>query len=267
MLVHKLIGALSSPTIKEWDVGFAVYNQSFSVSSQTVGPTDLRFKPDGTKMYVISDTSDVYEYALSTAWDISSASYTSTFDVVTGENLPNGIEFKTDGTKMYVVGQGLDRVAEFTLSAAWDITSASYVQAVAAGDTVPRGLYIRPDGLRMYVIGATGDTVRQFSLSSAWNVSTATFTQAFYIATQDSIPTSVFFKDDGTRMYVVGLLNDTVHQYALGTAWDVSTATLQKSFSVAAQDISPEGLVFSTDGTKMYICGNTGDAVYQYNLT
>jgi len=86
------------------------------------------------------------------------------------------------------------------------------------------------------------------------------------VSSQDGGPEGLFFKDDGTKMYVVGRANDSVYQYILSTAWDVSTASYDSvSFSVASQDTSPTGLFFKTDGTKMYVVGSTNDTVYQYS--
>jgi hypothetical protein len=63
---------LSTP----WDVSTASYNQNFSVSAQEITPMAVRFKPDGTKMYVTGSTGDdVNEYDLSTPWDVSTASF------------------------------------------------------------------------------------------------------------------------------------------------------------------------------------------------
>ena len=42
---------------------------------------------------------------------------------------------------------------------------------------------------------------------------------------------------------------------------------MYRIFSVASQDSQPSGLAFNNDGTKMFVVGNTGDAVYEYNLT
>jgi len=69
-------------------------------------------------------------------------------------------------------------------------------------------------------------------------------------------------------MYIVGNANDTVHQYALSTPWEVQTAVYEpgKIKSVAAQDNNPLGIFFKPDGTKMYMVGTT-DTVYQYDLT
>ena len=65
-------------TVKGWQIDNASYDNaaSFSVTSQDITPTDIFFKPDGTKMYMLGDSSNtVYQYSLSTAWDIVTASY------------------------------------------------------------------------------------------------------------------------------------------------------------------------------------------------
>ena len=69
-------------------------------------------------------------------------------------------------------------------------------------------------------------------------------------------------------MYVVGNTNDSVYQYSLSTAWDLSTASYDySSFSVSSQDATPLGIAFkSDDGTKMYMAGVTNSSVYQYSI-
>ena len=45
------------------------------------------------------------------------------------ENNPNGLEFSTDGTKMYMVGSTGNDNNEYTLSTAFDISTASFVHS------------------------------------------------------------------------------------------------------------------------------------------
>jgi hypothetical protein len=45
------------------------------------------------------------------------------------------------------------------------------------------------------------------------------------VSSQDTSPYGLAFSSDGTKMYVTGNTNDTVYQYSLSTAWDVSTAS------------------------------------------
>ena len=38
---------------------------------------------------------------------------------------------------------------------------------------------------------------------------------------------------DGTKMYIVGWLDNTVYQYTLSTPWDVTSASLTTTFSTS----------------------------------
>jgi DNA-binding beta-propeller fold protein YncE len=293
---------LSSP----WVVSTASFVQNFSVNSKDPTPSDLFFKPDGTKMYVLGDDNNkVYEYSLSTAWNISTASFTQDFSVGTQEANPQGLFFKPDGTKMYVCGFSGDDVNEYSLSTAWDISTASYVQvfSVSAQETQPEGVFFKPDGTKMYIVGETGNDINEYSLSTAWDISTASYVQnfsvsdrtttpkgvyfysnggifyvfaasvnqftigGFSVATQETVPESIFFKPDGTKMYILGSTGDDVNEYTLSTAWDVSTASYVQAFSVASQDNVPRGLFFKADGTEMYIAGDGNNSVFQYTLS
>jgi DNA-binding beta-propeller fold protein YncE len=202
-------------------------------------------------------------------WDISTASYVQNFSVSTQETLPSGLFFKDDGTKMYVLGYSGDDVNEYSLSAAWDISTASYVQnfSVSAQETTPAGLFFKPDGTKMYVGGQSGDDINEYSLSTAWDISTASYVQNFSVSAQETTVSGLFFKDDGTKMYVIGDAGDDVNEYSLTSAWDISTASYVQNFSVSAQDFAPYGLFFRPDGTKMYVCGILGQDVNEYSLT
>ena len=201
--------------------------------------------------------------------DLANASYDAvSFSVAAQDTSPESLFFKPDGTKMYVVGDTTDSVYEYNLSTAWDITSASYVQAksVTSEGVRPQGVFFKPDGLRMYVVDFNSDNVSEYVLSTAWDISSSVYSQGFFVRNEEGIPVGVFFKDDGSKMYVVGRSTDAVYEYALSTSWDVSTASYSQSFSVASQEINPRNIFFNPDGSKMYIIGLTSDTVGQYNL-
>jgi DNA-binding beta-propeller fold protein YncE len=60
---------------------------------------------------------------------------------------------------------------------------------------------------------------------------------------------------------------DTVDEWTLTTAWDISTVTFSTDFSVASEETVPNGLDISEDGTLMFIVGQSSDTVYKYNLS
>lgn len=269
-----------------WDISTSSFSQAFDISSQDNSPQGLSFKSDGTKMYMLGATGDdVNEYSLSTAWDISTATFSHSFSISSQDTSPSGIAFKSDGTIMYMIGRGTsDAVHAYSLSTAWDVSTAEvYVPeanlfnlssfvfsksfSVATQENAPTALFFKSDGTKMYVIGTTGDDVNEYNLSTAWDVSTSTYSQNFSFAAQENNPRGIFFKDDGTKMYISGVGSNAVNEYNLSTAWDVTTASYSQNFSVNTQETNNRGLFFKPDGSKMYISGTTGDAVYEYDLS
>ena len=138
---------------------------------------------------------------------------------------------------------------------------------VGAQETVPVSLFFKPDGTKLYVMGSNGDDVNEYDLSTAWDVSTSSFLQTFYIGAEEGLPSGLFFKPDGTKMYVMGTTGDDVNEYDLSTAWDVSTTVYLQTKLISAQEITPNAIFFKPDGTKMYVMGATGDDVNEYDLS
>lgn len=202
--------------------------------------------------------------------DLANASYDSvSFSVAGQETAPWGVFFKPDGLKMYVTGGSGDDINEYDLSSAWDVSTATFLQnySVSAQDTGPRSSFFKPDGTKMYFVGSAGDDINEYDLSSAWDVSSSSFTQAFSVSSQDSNPSAVYFKDDGSKMYVLGRTGTSVYEYDLSTSWDISSASFLQSFSVSSQETGPNALFFSPNGDAFFITGNIGDDVNEYSLS
>jgi hypothetical protein len=98
---------------------------------------------------------------------------------------------------------------------------------------------------------------------------TTTSASSSFSVSQGASLVGIKFSSDGTKMYILDNgTTDTVYQYTLSTAWDVSTASYaSKSFSVNSQSTSSWDVVFSADGTKMYISSQAPSyKIYQYTL-
>jgi sugar lactone lactonase YvrE len=244
---------------------------SFSVSAQEGGPSGIAFNTDGTKMYMVGTSSDsVHQYSLSTAFDMSTASYDSVSIYVSSQDtVPYGLQFSVDGTKMYMVGLANKGVYQYSLSTAFDLSTASYSSvtlSVSAQDASPVSVQFNTDGTKMYMIGINGDSVYQYSLSTGFDLSTASYDSVtLSVSSQDTSPFDISFNTDGTKMYMVGSSSDRVHQYSLSTGFDLSTASYDSVSVVLTSVSAPSGIEFNTDGTKMYIIDNASDNVYQYS--
>ncbi len=268
--------ASGTPVVTNYNLANASYDSvSLDVSSQNTTPVAVEFSSDGTAMYMVGNTDPdtVFQYTLSTAWDLSTASYASkSFSTSTQETGVAGLSFKSDGTKMYIVGTGNDTVYQYSLSTAWDVSTASYDStsvSVSSQDTTPSALNFSPDGTKMYVVGDTNNTIFQYTLSTAWDVSTATYaTKSLSVASEETAPTGMAFNSDGTKVFVCGRSSDAVQQYSLSTAYDISTGSYDSvSFSIVSQDTNSHGIAFKSDGSKMYIAGYDSDSIYQYSTS
>ena len=223
---------------------------------------NINITPKGTGSLVASNV------------NVLGATYDSvSFDVTAQESSPASLFFSADGSKMYMMGNNGDDVNEYVLSTPWVVSSATYstVFSVSAQDLTPHGLFFRADGLKMYMVGTSNDTVYQYALTLPWSVATASYESlSFSVVAQDLTPAGVFFKPNGLSMYVVGnagVVTDSVYQYTLSTAWNVSTATYLQAFSVQGQETAAQDLSFTNDGTRMFVLGSTGDDINVYNLT
>ena len=216
-----------------WDLSTASYDSvSLSVTSQDSTPNDVRFKTDGTKMYVIGSGSDaVYQYSLSTAWDLSTASYDSvSFSVASQDVAPYSFVFKPDGTKMFFFGGATQDIFQYSLSTAWDISTASYDGVsydLTSGYPAATAIEIKPDGTKLYLTDTTFDGVYQFSLLTAWDISTASYDSvSFSASSQDTQVREVRFSSDGTSMYILGATTGRIYQYSTGTTLTTNSLDL-----------------------------------------
>ena len=245
--------------------------KSFSVAAQETGASGIFLKPDGTKVYICGFTGDeINEYDLSTAYDISTATFNQLFSISAQETSSRQVFFKSDGTVMYVIGVTNDTVYQYTLSTAWNISTASYASksfSVASQDTAPVGLSFKSDGTKMYVSGsASGNNVYQYSLSTAWDVSTASYDSVSFTATGVSALRGIWLSSDGIYMYLVDGTTIDVSKATMSTAWDISTATMtSETLDVSGQDVTIYNVYGSSDGIKLYLMGSNTDAIYQYS--
>jgi hypothetical protein len=244
---------------------------SKSITAEETNPTGLFISSNGVNMYVNGSTGDdVNQYTLSTAFNVSTATYVRTFSTAAQDSAPQDVFFKPDGLTMFILGGTNDVVFQYTLSSAWDISTASYASksfSVAAQDTTSTGLWFKTDGTTMYMVGTGTDTVYQYTLGTAWDVSTASYASiSFDISAQESTPNQVNLSADGLTMWVLGAAGDDINEYTLGTAWNVSTATFVNNFYIGFQETASTGMfIDSTAANRVYMVGTTNDTVFQYN--
>jgi 6-phosphogluconolactonase (cycloisomerase 2 family) len=260
--------------VTKGDVDLASYtSKSLDVSTEENSPHDLVFNGDGTMLLVVGTTNDtIYQYDLLSPYDISTASYSGTsFSVASEETSPRGIAFSNSGLTMFIVGNTNNTVYQYDLLSPYDISTASYSGtsfSVASEETNVQGITFNGDGSKMFIIGITAGVIYEYDLITPFDVGTASYSStSFSVASEELTPRSVEFNSDGTIMYVAGNTNNTVYEYDLTVAYDISTASYaSKSFSMATEDTTVTGLIILDNGSSMFMLGATNDAVFQYSI-
>lgn len=222
-----------------FDLSTATYdNVSLSVSAQATGPQTVTISPDGTKMHIVGPDSDsVHQYTLSTGFDLSTAAYDTSFSVAAQESTAYGLGFSADGTSMFIVGRDDgDRIRQYTLTTAFDISTASYANiAFYMYPPVIRGVAVQfsANGKKMFVLDLFGNNIYQFTVSVSNIVYTFDYPASVdwfgNEAPVDPTPgvTDIleFFTDDGGATYYGSLIYSTDSSKALSNLGLSATAT------------------------------------------
>ena len=247
---------------------------SFSVGAQETLPHGVLFNNDGTKMYVLGGGATlgrITQYTLSTAYDITSATLGTIKLINAQSTLPQGFAFKPDGTKMYVIDSTNDQLFTYTLSTAFDVSTATYdatqsFPGASAFDTLPGGITFNNDGTKMFIVGDGDNAVDTFTLTTAYNPATAAFLSTYTIL-PELLPQDMAWNADGTYMYIIGSTGHLLIEYKLATAFDPTSAEAVQSIDLVGTDTLMSGITFKPDFTKMYVStSTTADTVKQYNL-
>ena len=89
---------------------------------------------------------------------------------------------------------------------------------------LPTQVVFNNDGTKMFIVNHIGAlSVDYYSLSTAFDISTATFDDEFSIAGVEGRANTIAFNNDGTRMFIAGVGNNTqvrIHEYSLDTPFD-----------------------------------------------
>jgi sugar lactone lactonase YvrE len=128
-------------------------------------------------------------------------------------------------------------------------------------------MWFSPDGSKMYVLNGASVRVYYYTLSTAFKPSTSTLITNVDLSANDTNQTGVVLNPTGTKLFTTGLTDTEINEYALSTAFDLSSISHTRAFSISAQVGSPQDLAFNADGTKMFVLDSVGDDVNEYTLS
>ena len=100
------------------------------------------------------------------------------------QRLAHGITFKPDGTKMFVVGMSQNKIFEFDLSTAFDISTATknsneYLHLSEQIDA--KDIKFNSDGTKLFLAGTDDEEINVYNLSTVDSIDLALFTTFTFI--------------------------------------------------------------------------------------
>lgn len=228
---------------------------------------------------IVRDNAGTWQYNSDagsvTGYSISSASYDNKSFTPSPAINSLSVAFKPDGTKMFTLDLTNKVVARYSLSTAWDVSTATAdsntfsVSGQANSD--PYEIAFKSDGTKLFVLDAGLDTIYQYSLTTAWDLSTASYDSvSFAFTSQTSQPYGFVFSGDGTKLYMANYANKYINQYSLGTAWDLTTISYDSKYLDLNSEFSTNtlyGITINGDGTRVYAATYSEGYIYQYNLS
>jgi hypothetical protein len=229
-------------------------------------------KPIQGREVTFTNGSDLVAFGVSTmadsSYDFKSADFTA-------QDALNDFHFSPDGKKIILLDESgsSDYIENKELYTPWDVSTVRWAGdnldtlTISAQDVNMKGIFVSANGHDLYTVGAANDKVYQYDLATAWDVTTGTYTgNNFTVNGEDTGPLDLYFKDDGTKVYVVGPVADAVFEYTLSTPWNAATASYAgNSFAVNGQTTSPVNIMMTPNGDGAYVTG--GSYIYSYALS
>ena len=279
-----------------YDISTSSYN-NVTFDPSLSSPTDIKWKPDGTKLYIMSynssDRGTIYTFNVSTPYDITTASSANeTFRGNAQDNQLIKFAFKSDGTMLFKLGRQGVRVHAYNLSTAWDVSTASYasvelsirgvVSEVGSTSTgfYANGLAFNPSGTKIFVTiyhtsTASNNKIYEIDLPTAWDIGIDNNGNGNYagVYLQSDWAINVLFNGNGSQVYVFKNTTDTILTYSSGTTtttygtnetWVNSTtnnelAALQQALGAQTFNRMDKAQLQAVSDANQYTLGNTLD--------
>ena len=263
---------------REWDwgtiTGFSYDNKTGSVPQSTYGDCNaITFKPDWTKLYTAWEAKNtVYQFSLATPRDISTISYDSKSKSISSQANPaESIIFTSDGLTMFTWWWWSSnwKLSKFTLSTAWDVSTASYdsVQSnISFSETTWYKIY--NNWIYLFTVSRWNEAIYRYTMSTPrdittlWNQQTLSFSWQWWLH-------EVVLNPEWTQLFVLRRWNESIDIYSLSTPRDLSTATLSSSYTITTPSSSWNitAMCIDNDWLNMYLWWWQLNNIYQYSTT
>tara|TARA_R110002124_G_scaffold108050_3_gene260613 strand:- start:80 stop:1621 length:1542 start_codon:yes stop_codon:yes gene_type:complete len=256
-----------------WQVDDAAASQNVDITayitgSSTQGSVEVYVDPGGTRLYVPNQPDKtIYQLGLGTANDISST-ITSVGESSAFSLSSLYIQLSDDGTKAFVLDSS-NKIKQYSISTAWDITTMAINTLTSVTVTVPSGyntqtLHFNNDGTELYTFSqnSTNKRIHKWTLSTPFSLATAgteTISDISSSWTGGSLDGLVVM-ESGTDKYVI--ISNSTTAVAASFKNGITNADLDST-----GDLDTTRYPSTNDNTNMYSLERSGPSSGNYVWT
>ena len=270
--------------------------QSIIAENINTTPYDFAWSLDGLHLNVVDSGDYIFHYTVTKPFTDTGKTQVGRFSVLYYDSSNYSFEMSPDGKYFYCGGPGRDGIFMFTSSVPYylmDTTTATTLvsnsrtnfaygynqinqylvdtQSIGSIDTYVRGVSFNGDGTKFYMTGWGDDNVQQFSLSTPYKIGDANDSSAYDGEYDLNLtgPHNMRWNDDGSKLFVPDTDIDSITEYSVSNAYDLTTGTVTKetSYNVGSYESTPYDVAFNADGTKMFVIGSGSDKIHEWTLS
>ena len=266
--VYRTAGGGAVIPAVDWDLTSASYSGTNYTAVGGLGQC-LVFNDDGTKLF-IDNSANLLSGTLSTPYDLS------TLGSLTTSSLAGtwGFSISRDGLHVYMGVNESGQVRYYTLSTAWDLSTADSGQLVQVASTTPltyatANVYITNDGATFCT--AYADKIYEYPLGTNYDLTTIDTGSVVTHTITTPISSYVgqfIIKSDGTQLIFADKINERAYLQDLSTPFDLSTATHNSSVALTGQISNGNVNSILVDSTlqKFWCSNRSNGTVFEYNM-
>ena len=241
----------------------------FNISAINYVSDDLILKPDGSKVIWLGIIP--FQLNLSTNFNISTASYIGSYNQrpITGSGaLSQTFSFNGDGTRLFIHSDQQNRIYQFNLSSAYNVTSCTSSGLYITVSANLRKMLFVDNGIMMYLL-YDDRTLVEYILPIPYDILTASLTGRTKVLPNvggGANPIdSIAFSPDFLRIFA--LAASSIYEIDLVSPLDVTTATYNgKNYPIVEAGVNTS-MVINDTFTKLYIGNPSSDyKINEYDI-
>lgn len=183
-----------------------------------------------------------------------------------GINTHNDWHWNPDGTEFGVVDRIGDAVYNYSLTSAWDETTASRgtSKSISSIDTNARGIALSADGSKMILCGTSTNTLHEFALSTNYDVTSwSTTADSFALNASNTLARGILWNDDGSELYVLDA-GGNLFVYTTTTAYQLSGMSYDSTVSLGIDNNSVIAMCWANAGYNLLVTNDSTDDIYSF---